>query len=80
MLGHDGKSPSNPTYAIRLFRDRLELPSMSAATSGFQTDRFPLRGHAYRSFSDANPMSARITEMIQNRTTTVASCQPFCSK
>jgi len=34
---------------------------------------------AYRSFSVARPTRARITEMIQNRTTTVLSCQPFCS-
>ena len=35
---------------------------------------------AHRSFSVVSAASASTTEMIQNRTTTVASAQPFCSK
>ena len=35
---------------------------------------------AQRSFRVARPTSASTTEMIQKRTTTVDSCQPFCSK
>lgn len=53
------------------------LPLVSrttAAAPSFWTELF------YLSFSVANPTSARITEMIQKRTTTVDSCQPFCSK
>ena len=34
----------------------------------------------HRSFSVARPASAQIAAMIQNRTTTVASGHPFCSK
>jgi len=34
----------------------------------------------YRSFRVARPTRASTTEMIQKRTTTVDSCQPFCSK
>jgi hypothetical protein len=34
----------------------------------------------YLSLSVARPNRARITAMIQKRTTTVASAQPFCSK
>ena len=33
----------------------------------------------YRSFNVASPISASTTEMIQKRTTTVDSFQPFCS-
>ena len=39
-----------------------------------------LRVVPQRSFSVARPISASTTEMIQKRTTTVDSCQPFCSK
>src|SRR5581483_12431517 len=43
------------------------------------------RGHRvlvclYRNFSEESPISASTIEMIQNRITTCASVQPFCSK
>ena len=34
----------------------------------------------HRSFSVASPIIARMIETIQKRITTVASCQPSCSK
>ena len=64
-----------PDSAVWEFGGRLEKGGRSLVVAPQPVGRSP-----YRSFNVASPTSASTTEMIQKRTTTVDSCQPFCSK
>jgi hypothetical protein len=59
-------------------RRRPPHPALRATFSP-RKGRRNRRSNTYRSFNVASPISASTTEMIQKRTTTVDSFQPFCS-